>query len=261
VQPISTRYAATSKKITLNTSGRIFNDVQLQEADRFDGWTVDADLTIPIPGTEHFQVRLYWPFYTEGTARLIDPGQPDTGHKIDIHGYGGMFDYPSITLEYQFRDEKDGNFNASCYLGGGVRLHYLKTSTFSHDVYNHAGANVLFGLRADWRGGEDWRFVANLGGRYYPMSDDLNPAGTGSSDLFALADISFAAIYHPWKAPVFPVAELVYQGNFSDYNSLMFVPEAVWAISSHFELKAGIPVGLTSDGQSFGGTFQATVRF
>src|ERR1044072_1988449 len=97
--------------------------------------------------------------------------------------------------------------------------------------------------------------------RSYFKSDDLNPEGTGSSDRFFLSDISVAAIYHPWKCPVFPVAELVYQGTFSKYNSVLAVPEVVFAFCKNFELKAGAPIGLTSDGESFGGRFQATVRF
>lgn len=261
IQPIYSRYAERVKKVTFNATGRIFNDVQLQEADKFDGYTVDADLTIPIPGTERFQIRLYWPIYTDGQARLIDPTAPDFGKKIDIYGYGGTFDYPSITFEYQFLKESDHDFNLSGYLGAGARVYYLKTSTVGKDVYNHMGKQVLFGTKADWRAGDDWRFVANLGGSYYIESDDLNPEGTGSSDVFALANISVSAIYHPWKLPVFPVAELLYQGNFSGYNAIQAVPEVIWAINSHFELKAGLPIGLTSDGQSWGGTFQGTVRF
>ena len=58
VQPIFTRYAETVRKVTFNANARVFNDVELQEADEFDGWTVDADLTFPIPYTKHFQVRL-----------------------------------------------------------------------------------------------------------------------------------------------------------------------------------------------------------
>jgi len=261
IQPVYTRYAETVKKITFNGTGRLFRDLQLQEADNFDGWTVDADLTVPIPGTERFQIRLYWPFYTDGTARLIDPGQPDTGKKIDIYGYGGTFDFPSMSFDYQFLSEKDDGFNLAGYVGVGARIYYLKTSTVSKDVYNHAGKQALFGVTGDWHYGEEWRFTANLGGSYYWVSDDLNPDGTGSGDVFALADISGAAIYHPWKVPVFPVAELVYQGNFSGYNSLQIVPEVIWAINTHFELKAAVPIGLTSDGQSLGGTFQGTVRF
>ena len=260
IQPIFTRYAETVKKVTFNASVHLFNDVQLQESDKFDGWTVDADLTFRIPYTKRFQVRVAWPFYTEGDARVIDPG-PDYHKKNEIRGYGGVFDFPSVELAYQFLAEPDHCFNASVYGGVGERQRVLWTTTSDGDIYNHAGQVALFGVRADWRYGENWRFVANAGARYYFTSDDLNPEGTGSSDKFYLADVSVAAIYHPWKCPIFPVAELAYQGTFSDYHSVLAVPEVIWAICPNFELKAGAPIGLTSDGESFGGRFQATARF
>jgi len=261
VQPIFTRYAETAKKITFNATARVFNDVQLQEVDRFDGWGVDADLTIPIPYTKQFQVRLFWPFYTEGDARVIEPRSRDFGRKTDIRGYGGTFDFPNAQIEYQFLAEPDYCFNMAAYGGMGERQRVLWTTTFDDDVYNHDGVVGLFGLKADWRCGDKWRFAANGGARYYFKSDDLNPEGPFGNDKFWLADISMAAIYHPWQCPLYPVAELVYQGDFSDYNSVLLVPELIWAACRNFELKAGVPIGLTSDGESFGGRFQATLRF
>ena len=262
IQPLMTRYAETAKKITLNAGAHIFNGVDLQEADKFDGYTVDADLTVPIPYTKHWQLRLSYPFYTDGEARLTNPGQPDTGKKIDISGYGGVFDFANVQLEYQFRDESEHGYNMAAYGGVGEALRFLQTTTVDKDVYNHAGQVALLGLKADWHHGDDWRFVANLGTRYYFTSDDLNPSDSSiSGDQFFLLEASFAAIYHPWKAPFFPVAELVYQGVISDYNSVLFVPEIIYAINSHLELKAGAPIGLTGDGESFGGRFQITTRF
>jgi hypothetical protein len=261
IQPIFTRYAETSKKITFDASARVFNGQQYQEVDNFDGWGVDADLVIPIPFTKRFQVRLYYPFYTEGEGRLTNPGQADTGKKIEIEGYGGMLDFPNAQLEYQFLSESNHAFNAAAYAGFGMRFAEMHTTTLSDDVYNHRGKVVLFGLKGDWRCGDEWRFVANAGGRYYIESDDLNPSGPDSDDVFALADVSVAAIYHPWKVPVYPVGELVYQGNFSSYNSVLFVPEVIFGICRNFEFKAGATIGLTSDGESFGGRFVGIVRF
>lgn len=261
VQPIFTRYAETAKKITLNANARVFNDVQLQEADGFDGWSVDADLTIPIPYTKRFQVRLSWPFYTDGEARVSERGRPDTGRRIDVRGYGGVFEFPTAQVEYQFLTEEEKGFNMAAYGGFGEKMRHLWTTSYDDDVYNHDGQMALFGLKADWRHGEHWRFVANAGARYYHKSDDLNPSGPDSSDRFWLGDISFAAIYHPWTCPVYPVGELVYQGNFGDYHSVLVVPEIIWAVCRNFELKAGVPIGLTSEGESLGGRFQATLRF
>ena len=260
LQPIFTRYAETVKKITFNATARVFNHVQLQESDHFDGWTVDADLTVPIPYTKRFQARIFWPFYTEGDARIIEPS-PDFHRKNKIHGYGGVFDYANIELAYQFMAEPDNGFNASVYGGIGERQRVLWTTTAARDIYNHQGQAAMFGGRADWRCGDDWRFLANAGVRYYFNSDDLNPEGTGSSDRWTLGEFSVAAIYHPWKCPVYPVAELVYQTSFGSYNSIEFVPELIWAACRNFELKAGVPIGLTDDGESFGGRFQATLRF
>jgi hypothetical protein len=245
--------------VTLNTTARVFNDVQLQEANGFDGWGIDADLTVRIPWTDRWQVRAYWPFYTEGHAKLTDPGHPDTGGRIRIDGYGGIFDFPNVQLEYQFLKETNSGWNGSVYGGYGESQRVLDTTSLARDKYNHAGENILFGLRGDWRCGEDWRFVANLGGRYYLLSDDINP-GRGA-DEFAMADISGAAIYHPWKAPIFPVLELVYQGDFTDYNSLLLVPEVIIATCRNFELKVGGEFGLTSDGENVGGRLQGTLRF
>jgi hypothetical protein len=260
IQPIFTRYAETAKKITFNATARIFNDVQMQEADRFDGWGVDADLTIPIPYTRSLQLRVFWPFYTDGDARLTDPGHPDTGRRVDVRGYGGVFEFPNVQLEWQFLSESNRPLNMAVYGGIGERQRVLWVDSVDDEVYNHAGQYTMFGLKADWRFREEWRFVANAGGRYYFKSDDLNP-GDVSDDEFYWADVSFAAIYHPWKFPVYPVAELVYQGDFSDYNSALFVPEAIWGVCRNFELKVGLPIGITSDGESFGARFQATTRF
>jgi hypothetical protein len=260
VQPILTRYAETVKKITFNASVHVFNDVQLQEADRFDGWTVDADLTIRIPYTKRWQARVFWPFYTEGDARVIEPGR-DFHTKTDIRGYGGVFDFASVELAYQFLAEPEHDFNASVYAGIGERQRVLWTTTSLGDIYNHAGQAAHFGLRADWRHGDEWRFVANGGARYYFKSDDLNPEGPDASDTWVLGEFSVAAIYHPWKCPLYPVAELSYQTTFGDYHAVQLVPEVIWAACRNFELKAGAPIGLTGDGESFGGRFQATVRF
>jgi hypothetical protein len=261
IQPIFTRYAETVKKITFNSGVTLFHDVQLQEADNFDGWSVDADLTIPIPYTKTFQLRLEWPFYTDGRARVTDKEAPDRGERIDVRGYGGTFQFPNLQLEWQFLSESNQGVNMAAYGGFGQSQRVLWTDEQTDDVYNHKGDVAIFGLKADWRVGDEWRFVANMGAHYYSKSDDLNPEGPSGDDRFYLSDFSVAAIWHPWSAPVYPVGELVYQTTFFDYNSVQVVPEIIWAVCRNFELKAGAPIGLTSEGQDYGGRFQATVRF
>lgn len=260
VQPIFSRYAETQKKwVTFNTTARVFNGVDLQEANSFDGWGIDADVTLRVPFTKYLQARVFWPFYTEGKGAISDPARTDYGQHIRIDGHGGVFDFPNVELEYQFLTESNSGFNASFHGGIGEAQRVLDTTAAFADVFNHAGQYALFGLRGDWHYGEDWRFVANLGGRYYWKSDDINPGG--NFDEFGWADISGAAIWHPWKAPIFPVAELVYQGDFSSYNSLLFVPEIIWASCKNFEWKVGGTFGLTGDGESVGGRLQGTLRF
>jgi len=55
--------------------------------------------------------------------------------------------------------------------------------------------------------------------------------------------------------------ELVYAGDFGGYNSILVLPELIWPINTHFELKGGVTIGLTSDGESVGARLQAVVRF
>jgi len=261
IQPIFTRYAETVKKITFNSSVTLFHDVQLQEADNFDGWSVDADLTIPIPYTKTFQLRVEWPFYTDGRARVIEKEAPDRGQRIDVRGYNGTFQFANVQLEWQFLSESNHGVNMAAYGGIGESQRVLWTGEEAEDVYNHKGNVGILGLKADWRANDEWRFVANMGAHWYYKSDDINPEGTSGPDDFALSDFSVAAIWHPWSAPVYPVAELVYQTTFFEYNAVQLVPEVIWAVCRNFELKAGAPLGLTSDGQDYGGRFQATVRF
>jgi hypothetical protein len=261
IQPIFTRYAETAKKITFNANAKVFNGVDLQEAVDYEGWGVEADLTVPIPYTKRFQVRLSWPFYTDGDARVREKGRSDTGQRIDIRGYGGTFEFPNLQLEYQVLTEEQAGFNLGAYGGYGEKQRSLWTTSFDDDVYNHDGTVIPFGLKADWRHGEQWRFVANAGARHYRKSDDLNPAGVDADDRFWLGDVSVAAIYRPWDYPIYPVGELVYQGNFDDYHSVLAVPEFIWAVCRNFELKVGVPIGLTDDGESIGGRLQATLRF
>ncbi len=260
VQPLFSRYAQTQRNwVTVNTTARVFNNVDLQEANSFDGWGIDADVTIRVPYVDHLQLRVFWPFYTEGKAEISDPARKDYGQNIRIDGHGGALDFPNVELDYQFLSESNHGFNASFHGGLGEAQRVLDTTAADPDVYNHAGQYALFGLRGDWHVSEELRVVANLGGRYYWKSDDINPGG--NFDEFGLADISGAVIYHPWKAPVFPVAELVYQGDFSAYNSLLFVPEIIWASCKNFECKVGGVFGLTGDGESVGGRIQGTLRF
>jgi len=74
LQPISTRFAQTQTEISLDIMAKRFSDVELDEADQFDGYTAVFELTVPIAADKQF--RLSVPFYTSGDARLKPGGSP-----------------------------------------------------------------------------------------------------------------------------------------------------------------------------------------
>jgi len=256
LQPIATRSAQTLSEITLNGTYTHFKDVTLQEADDFDGWSVDVDLTIPFK--DRFQLWLFLPLRTEGDARLTDPGSVDRGERIDIEGNGGVYGFPSVVFEHQLRFEDSSDYNLAYYLGYGQVLDPLDTTAVSGDKYNHRGKMLSAGVKL---GGHRWndsiRLIGNFGLRYYFDTDDLSPAG----DVFTYADFKGAAIFKPWGQRLFPVLELTYLGNFGDYNAPTLMPELIYAFNSNWEAKAGVPIGLGGDGNQFGASAQLTYRF
>ena len=70
-----------------------------------------------------------------------------------------------------------------------------------------------------------------------------------------------AGVFDPWKTNVFPVLEVAFTGDLHKYNSVIVVPEVIWAVNTHLELKAGITVGLPDDGERIGFRVQGVVRF
>ena len=253
LQPIFTRYAKISKKITFSTTFRAYRDAELQEAENLDALGVDADLVVPF--LNRFQVRLNVPIYTTGEARLIKPPHEN----ITVESHGGTFDFTSVQLEWQFLNQEDHGVNMLLSGGAGVPLERLNTSIY--DQYNHKGQVALGQLRVDRRMNDWLTLVGHLGARYYFVSDDLNPAGNAAGDVFTLAEGFVAGVFNPWDNKIVPVLELAYTGDFGKYNSVLLVPEIIWPVSKHFELKAGGTFGLTSDGERIGARVQAVVRF
>lgn len=92
--PMLTRSAQTEQSVSLITNARYFEDAKLEEADRFDGFQGDFELTAPV--NETMQFRLILPVYTDGTARLT---APPTGERIHIDGTAGTFDFPSVLFD------------------------------------------------------------------------------------------------------------------------------------------------------------------
>ena len=253
LQPIFTRYAKISKKITFSTTFRAYRDAELQEAENLDALGVDADLVVPF--LKRFQVRLSAPVYTTGEARLIKPPHKN----ITVDSFGGTFDFASIQMEWQFLNQAEHGVNMLISGGAGTRLDRLNTSIY--DQYNHKGQVALGQLRVDRRMNDWLTLVGHLGARYYFVSDDLNPAGNAAGDVFTLAEGFVAGVFNPWNNRLVPVLELLYTGDFGKYNSVTVVPEIIWPVSKHFELKAGGTFGLTSDGERIGARVQAVVRF
>ena len=255
IQPLFSRYAQTTKKWTIRGSYRSFKDMELQEVDSFDGTSYDFELTAPL--SERWQMRLYYPIQTEGDASYTDSGED-----VDIDGDGGMLDFPSLIVDYQFKQANSaGEFNLAGYFGFGTALDYLegKNTTGGIDRINHRGANVLFGLKADKQLNHCWTFIGNLGGRYYWESDDIHP--NDGSDIFFLIDASVAFVYAPPNAWAYPMIEVVYQGSVTDYNSLQVVPQVVVPIGEHLDVNAGVSLGVLDDGPSTDARVQMTLRF
>jgi len=256
IQPLFTRYAQTTQKWTLRGTYSQFTDLALQEVDSFDGSLVDFELTVPL--TDRLQARFYLPVYTDGDARRTDSGNP-----VDINGDGGLLDFPSIILDYQFMQaESKGDWNMAAYFGAGGIINYIEETdrvTGAVDRINHRGAAAMFGLKADKQLSDCWQLISNLGGRYYWDSDDIHP--NDGSDIFFLLDASVAFVYAPESAWAYPIIEFVYQGSFSAYNSLQVVPQVVVPIGDHVDLNAGVSLGLLDEGPATDARLQMTVRF
>lgn len=254
--PLETRYAQTLEGLTLTGSYRYFTDMELQEADRFDGWSLDLDLSLPL--NDRFQLWLSLPVYTRGQARLTNPGQPDTGREIDIKGNGGVYNFTTLNFEHQLGFARDSGYNLGYYLGLGMVVDPLDTTTAKGDVYNHRGRMTQGGVKLDgtaW--GDSIRWLGNFGLRWYWQTDDLSPSG----DNFTYIDLKGAAIFPAWGEGVHPVIEATYLGDFGQYNALTLSPELILSLGPDLSLKAGIPVGLGGEGNQLGATAQFSYRF
>ncbi len=268
VKPLVSYYAQTVKSLTLRGGIHYFDDMKLQEADHFDGYNLDFELTVPL--LDRLQFRFYYPAYTDGDATAYADGNgiayPE-GLDADISGSGGILDFPSINLDYQLcKADGPGGYNFSLTTGVGYILHYLKVEDEdTHDEidrYNHRGAVWLFGLRMDHALNRYWDVVANLGGRYYWDSDDIyidNP----DDDIFWLMDASLALVCKPGdsRAWAYPILEFVYQGDLGDYTKIEIVPQVVIPLGKHFDITTGAGIGLADDGPDYVGHFNVNFRY
>jgi len=256
LEPLFTRYAQTYDKITVDLRERYFDDLRLQEINHFDGWT--TDLTVTFPFNERFEITVLLPIYTYGRANRFDVPTHD---RVTVKGPGAIFDYPSIYFAHQLIEASTGPVNAGYFLGVGAHLdEWGQLQTTHKDILNHQGLLLHGGLRADrFFADGKWRLAANVGGRYYYESDDLNPGG--GSDHFYHLEASGAAVYHPKHLFLHPAAELEYRGDLNGYNAVWVVPEVLIPISSSFEMRIGVPLRMTQDGERFGVNLHLTARF
>ena len=261
LQPISTRYAQTQDAISIEVGATTFSDIELEEADGFDGWSAGAEVVVPLKVvSERMQVRLLIPFYTDGDATITDPELPDVGEDIDIDGNGGLYDFAIAQFEHQLFTLKDDDFNAAYYAGWGKVIESLDTTTSDKDLYNHSGKVTVGGIKYDHPVsllGSESQLLLNAGFRYYYETDDLHP---DDEDDFIWADLRGATVFESIGELIVPVLELSFLGD-SDYSDLQLQPQVIIPFNDNVSIKLGGYVGLLSDGSDGGGTAILAIGF
>lgn len=259
-EPLLTRYADTQHATSLSFDVHYFEDARLQEAENFTGYTLGAGLVQPLG--ERTQLRLDLPFYTNGEADyLIVPGV-----EFDIEGYGGVFEFPSLSLDYQLYDAtSDGMPNLALSFGVGSVIDPLDAElngTLS-DRYSHNGNQFILALRADRPTSDGGiTFAGGLTVRHYLKSDDLNPAGVDSDDSFTLIDLTGAAIFPALSGIWHPAIEAQFQGTVeSGYTQFALAPELLVAVQGSLDLRLGAPIRVSGDGERYSVRLGMTYRF
>ncbi len=253
LEPVYTRNARNSQRITVNLTYDNFSNVRLEEADKFDGYTATAELIIPFGKDKSWEIRFEYPFKTDGDARFIE-----TGESIDIEGDAGVFDFANLVLQRELSTIDKSSVNSSIYVGFGKRATYLNTSI--DDKYNHAGSIIRLGFNIDnARRNQNLRLQASLDGRYYFDSDDLNPSDNGTE--FYLMNLSGAAVYNS-DTFIKPAFEVLFSTDFYDRRIIQAVPELIVPIGKTFEIKGGYAFGHSSgEGSTQTATIRTTFRF
>jgi len=248
LEPIYTRNARNVQRITVNLTYDNFKNVAMEEANEFDGYTTKAEIIVPFGLEKRWEVRLEYPFYTDGDAEVIE-----TGQSIDIDGNGGVFDFATLVLQRELSRTDGSPVNSSVYFGGGTRSARLKTSI--DDYYNHNGHVALVGLNIDnAKADRNIRLQTSLEGRFYFETDDLNPSNDDTN--FTLMNLSAAAVYNA-KGFIKPVFEILYSTDFNDRQIIQAVPQLIVPLWDRLEIKSGYAFG-HSDGE--GSTQTWTIR-
>ena len=259
-EPMRTSYAAMGSEIEARLWYETFNNVELEEAEEFDGWTATAELSVPF--LDRFQLRLTYPFRTDGDATVKLNQDNDPGKDITIKGNGGVYDFVTLTFEHQLFFAGEKGYDLTYYLGGGTRGDRLHTTKYNredgrYDPFNHTGHVFQGGMKMD-RMYDFGRLAVNAGFRYYWNTDDIYPGG--NKDSFLAADLRGAVVFSPW-GPVHPVVEVTYLGDFKDFNQFTLLPELLWPVGSHVDLKGGVTLGLGGTGSEYGGQAEIAVHF
>ena len=256
VEPIYTKSAQIYSDITIDAEIGYYNDRDLEEIENFDAYEVLFDMTVPV--SQNAQLRLTWPAYTDGEGKMKDTGSPNDGKSVDVDGNGGTYEFLTLSLEYQFMHTADQGYNLLAYGGYGSRTSYLDTTY--DDKLNHKGELAKVGLRYDNDlAAYDSKLFATLEYRHYWDTDDINPANDNSTS-FDIVNVTGAWV---WKnnSSLHPVVELMYSTDLDNYHAFSVVPEIIYTINSAFDMKLGVPVGISDDADKYGVRLGVTTRF
>lgn len=261
MEPVFTRYARIYQAPTVDLRAEYFRDKPMEEMQDFDGYGVTLDITYPINAVS--QIQLLAPLYTSGDGKYDNPGDPANGLNLDVEGYGGVREYPSIIYERRFPwlEERLGA-NVAWLAGAGKRLAILDAEYKGTEVdrFNHTGHNFQVGLKADddIKGG-DMTLLGNLRYVMFRDSDDINPSSGGSAN-FEVLYLTGAMMFNDYGR-ITPVLEAILEYDFEDYTAFSLAPEMLYSLSDNWDVKLAAPFRLTSDGQKYAAQLELTYRF
>jgi hypothetical protein len=260
VEPIFTRYARIYQAPTLDFRTEFFKDKPMEEMTDFDGYTLTLDFTWPLNDRSQLEVLL--PFYTNGEGVYDKPGDSFDGVNVDVEGWGGVREFPTIIYERRFGwlEDKSGA-NVAWLAGIGRRLDTLLVETGGEEIdrFNHTGYNAQVGLKMD----DDIRqgsmtLLGNLRYVLFYDSDDINV--TGDDTTFGILYANAAVTFNDYGRFT-PVLEALVEADFKSYTTFSLVPEVIYTLSDNFDVKFGFPFRLSSDGQKYAADLELTYRF
>ncbi|HYQ70340.1 MAG TPA: hypothetical protein VET88_00275 [Gammaproteobacteria bacterium] len=260
VEPIFTRYAGIYQSPTLDTRVEFFKDKPMEEMDDFDGYGVTLDFTYPI--NDLSQIEILAPVYTNGDGDYKSPGHFADGQSVDVEGYGGVREFPSLIYERRFPWAEDRlGMNVAWLAGAGKRVAYLDVDYHGQtiDRFNHSGYNYQVGLKLD----DDIRngamsLLGNLRYVFFRDTDDINV--TGDDVSFEILYATGAVLFNDY-GKVTPVLETILEYDFEDFTAFSLAPEVIYTFTDQWDVKLGAPFRLTSDGQKYAAELELTYRF